>query len=187
QREASLRSYHQARLSAISEELQADQKAVFTPLNLAELLAAQPTVGPAPSAAAAAPLTASKAAVERKPVRSRVSSAVPVASAAAGDREYWQRIAALHAGDAKLDAGSTALIRAHYPSIDRSDPALSRIVQNFERSIALDTVRNEYLMHATLHRWLAEGRFNADVERLNEAVYARLFLTPRSDPWLGLL
>jgi hypothetical protein len=25
------------------------------------------------------------------------------------------------------------------------------------------------------------------VEKLNEKVYAELFLTPRSDPWLGLL
>jgi hypothetical protein len=187
QREASLRSYHETRLSAISEELQADQKAVFAALSLAELLAEQPVVGTAPTAATAAPLAAAKAAAERKTLRSIGTSAVPAGSPTAGDSEYWQKIAALHAGDAKLDAGSIALIRAHYPAIDRSDPALSRIVQNFERSIALDTVRNEYLMHATLHRWLATGRFNADVERLNEEVYARLFLTPRSDPWLGLL
>src|SRR5262249_40030306 len=125
QREASLRSYHEARLSAISEELQADQKAVFAPLSLAELLAEQPAVGTAPSAATAAPLAASKAAVERKTFRSIGSSAAPAGPPAAADSEYWQKIAALHAGDAKLDAGSIALIRAHYPAIDRSDPALS--------------------------------------------------------------
>jgi hypothetical protein len=62
-----------------------------------------------------------------------------------------------------------------------------RIVRNFERSIAEDTVRNEYTFHRQIHQWLAMGQDRSAVEALNERVYAELFLTPSTDPWLGLL
>jgi hypothetical protein len=58
-------------------------------------------------------------------------------------------------------------------------------VQNFERYMALDTVRNEYMLHTKLHAWLITQPYH-DTETLNEKVYAELFLTPSSDPWLGL-
>jgi hypothetical protein len=70
---------------------------------------------------------------------------------------------------------------------------LLRIVRNFERSMAEDTVRNEYTFHRTIHTWLASApqtpasKLAANVNALNERVYAELFLTPSSDPWLGLL
>ena len=59
------------------------------------------------------------------------------------------------------------------------------MLQKFQELIALDTVRNEYLLHSKLYTWLVEPIRN-DVEKLNEQVYAELFLTPGSDPWLGL-
>jgi len=64
------------------------------------------------------------------------------------------------------------------------DPIL-RLVRSFESSIALDTVRNEFLLHRTIHEWLA-ARDVPPVDQLNARVYAELFLTPDSDPWLGL-
>jgi hypothetical protein len=64
------------------------------------------------------------------------------------------------------------------------DPIL-RLVRSFESSLALDTVRNEFLLHRTIHEWLATGDA-APVDQLNARVYADLFLTPDSDPWLGL-
>jgi hypothetical protein len=106
----------------------------------------------------------------------------------------WKKIAALHAEDAKLDHSSVALVAA------KQDPAaamrramsksnvenpLLKIVQNFERSIAEDTVRNEYLLHRQIHDWLAQ-KPAVDLNAFNERVYAELFLTPSSDPWLGL-
>jgi hypothetical protein len=51
--------------------------------------------------------------------------------------------------------------------------------------MALDTVRNEYLLQPKIYEWLLSSSFN-DVESLNERVYSQLFLTPSSDPWLGL-
>ena len=65
------------------------------------------------------------------------------------------------------------------------DP-LVRMVRNLEQSIALDTVRNEYLLHRQVHQWFVEGSANVNVDQLNERVYAQLFLSPSSDPWLGL-
>ncbi len=68
------------------------------------------------------------------------------------------------------------------------DPML-RLIRNLETSIATDTVRNEYTLHRTLHEWLANGAvpLSTPVDTLNERVYAELFLTPSSDPWLGLM
>jgi hypothetical protein len=52
--------------------------------------------------------------------------------------------------------------------------------------MALDTVKNEYALHRQVHDWFAAGQTSGDVDALNERVYAELFLTPSSDPWLGL-
>jgi hypothetical protein len=68
------------------------------------------------------------------------------------------------------------------------DPVL-RLIRNLETSIAVDTVRNEYMLHRTIHEWLSTGAvpLATPVDELNERVYAELFLTPSSDPWLGLM
>ena len=63
---------------------------------------------------------------------------------------------------------------------------LVRMVRTFQNSIALDTVRNEYLFHQQIHRWLATAP-SPNLDAFNERVYAQLFLTPSSDPWLGLM
>lgn len=112
------------------------------------------------------------------------------------DDAAWAAIAALHADDARLDGSSKTLMREK--SVDAKaamrvafakriveDPML-KAFRNFEQSMALDTVRNEYDLHRILHRWFAEGQAR-DVDELNERVYAQLFLTPSSDPWLGLV
>jgi hypothetical protein len=59
------------------------------------------------------------------------------------------------------------------------------VVRKFESLMAMDTVRNQYLLQPKIYQWLLASPFN-DVERLNERVYRDLFLTPSSDPWLGL-
>jgi hypothetical protein len=41
-------------------------------------------------------------------------------------------------------------------------------------------------MHTKLYEWLVNDPVRDDVEKLNEKVYETLFLTPGSDPWLGL-
>ena len=94
-------------------------------------------------------------------------------------------VADLHFADAKLSAASRRLLLAKagtWMKLDDEKAAVGR----FEGLIAEDTVRNEYLLHSALHTWLAASRQVPDLAAFNEQVYARLFLTPSSDPWLGL-
>ena len=86
---------------------------------------------------------------------------------AATDDAAWLKLAALHADDAKLDDGSRALMAAKNPDAAWPRAAAprpwwrarwSRLVRNFERSIAEDTVRNEYTFHRQIHQWLADGK-----------------------------
>ncbi len=112
----------------------------------------------------------------------------------ATDEEGWKKIAALHADDAMLDARSQALIRRQTENLfatlaapRTTDAQFAGLVRNFQSLLALDSVRNEYVLHTKLHAWLMLGQNADDVNALNERVYAQLFLTPRSDPWLGLL
>jgi hypothetical protein len=131
-------------------------------------------------------------------------SATPVSAssavAAPPDEINWNRIAALHADDALLDRTSADLAASKNPDAATAAPRafsklrvespLVRMVANFERSIAQDTVRNEYLFHIQIHRWLADPSNDSlagDVSALNKRVYAELFLTPDNDPWLGLV
>ncbi len=116
------------------------------------------------------------------------------------DDAPWTKIASLHAGDATLDQPSVALMAAKNPNAAAAAPRafskmivenpLVRVVQNFQRSIAEDTVRNQYKFHLQIHRWLADpsqAKLVNDVGALNQRVYAELFLTPDTDPWLGLI
>lgn len=99
------------------------------------------------------------------------------------DEAAWKNIAGLHSSLAILDSRSIALIKRQNPTLPAED--MARLLRKFQQSIALDTVRNEYLLHSKLYAWL-RSEPSHDVEKLNEKVYANLFLTPHSDPWLGL-
>ncbi|HEV2911852.1 MAG TPA: hypothetical protein VGX92_00930 [Pyrinomonadaceae bacterium] len=148
-----------------------------------------------PGALEVAPLAASKAAIEVNLLKSITTDARELE--AATDDKAWAMIAALHVDDARLDERSIALIRRHTPVTETSASAvaqtktgggdqLSRIVENLERNMALDTVRNEYVLHNRLHAWLVNEGRKMGVDDLNSKVYAELFLTPGTDPWLGL-
>jgi hypothetical protein len=123
-----------------------------------------------------------------------VLRSLTASSAALGnmmDEPTWNKIAALHKADAQLDARSIGLIRRQTQYLLQSkdahdaDAQLQALIEKLEKNIALDTVRNEYLMHTKLYTWFVTNRPD-DVEALNQKVYAELFLTPASDPWLGL-
>lgn len=129
-----------------------------------------------------APLAVTKAITETTILRGM--TAVADALGQVTDEAAWKKIAANHSNLAVLDARSIALIKRQNPTL--SDQELSRLLVKFQELIALDTVRNEYLLHSKLYTWLMRDRAHDDVEKLNEKVYAKLFLTPHSDPWLGL-
>jgi hypothetical protein len=114
----------------------------------------------------------------------------------------WRKIAALYRGKTDLDTSSIILMnRENPPPAAAAMPLavnkmvvehlllrmVNQMVDKFQSDLALDTVRNEYLLHRQLHEWFSRGGAPADIEQLNEQVYAKLFLTPNSDPWLGLV
>ncbi|HJZ10525.1 MAG TPA: hypothetical protein VJ521_00145, partial [Acidobacteriota bacterium] len=110
------------------------------------------------------------------------------------DEATWNKIALQHLSDATLDKRSIGLIRRQtlklFENNDGSatpaETKLTNLLRKLQMSIALDTVRNEFMLHTKLHALLVADPTRFDVERLNEKVYAEIFHTPRSDPWLGL-
>lgn len=136
-----------------------------------------------PSARRAAPVAMGKRMVEMPAVRAIQPDVMDVIA----DTEHavWRKVAALPAHAADLGKASVVLMRTKVPTM--SDAAFARMTRTFRRSVSIDTVRNEYDLHRTVHAWFAQGEAGDDVERLNERVYDELFLTPSSDPWLGLV
>lgn len=196
-----LRDYHQARLTDIQERWSEDLSRVG-----AAGLPGGPDLsskGPDgnPTANQAAILTVSKTMVEKPMLFGGVLA--PPGSAtdwwrleASSNDATWERIAALHTQETELDPSALALIRSKQPSLQPAmrlsvskaavETPMARMVGKLTRSIAEDTVRNEYELHSRLHEWFVQGTAPASLEALNAKVYADIFLTPASDPWLGL-
>jgi len=137
--------------------------------------------GAAPSAAAAMPLTLSKASVET-PALNAVRPGDRGARAAPPEPD-WNRLAAVRGhGVAPLSAATRALLRLKTGRDDVDDLAVE-----LARSAAADGERNELLFRHAVHGWFAaRDASTRDFEALNARVYAELMLTPASDPWLGL-
>lgn len=96
----------------------------------------------------------------------------------------WRKLAALHSPDAKIDANGLAFIRRQTKNTV-SEEQFAGLVKNIEQFIALDTTMNDYMFRTRIYGILSENS-NDTVERVNERIYAEIFLTPRSDEWLGL-
>lgn len=101
----------------------------------------------------------------------------------------WQPLAERHWADWRLSFKTRMLVaRKHLAATGVADGQEGHAVAKFERLVGLDSVRNEYLLHTILHSWLAMPLDAVpDLTAFNDRVYEQLFLTPRSDPWLGLM
>ena len=192
---AFLQDYHERK----AKEILAAWNRDLGQLGLADVSkgAAQPSAPVQPRAVAANAVARPKRDVETPLVAAALAEAGVLT--AKTDDTVWARIAQLHQADAQLDAVSIALIRSQNPTAARAmplamtkamveDPVL-RLVRSFQNTIAIDTVRNEYTFHRQIHEWFAAGEVPMDVEvnTLNDRIYAKLFLTPGNDPWLGLV
>lgn len=182
-------AHHRERLNAISLAWLADIQKTGgkIPAGLVVLRDQDGT----PTAIQVASLAMTKAITERSILRSMMGGAE--ALGAVTDEAVWRKIAMLHMADAQLDARSISLIKrktqnAFLTDGSKTSPeaALANLVQKLQMNIALDTVRNEYLLHPKLHAWLVTDLRRDNVDALNAKVYAELFLTPAADPWLGL-
>lgn len=134
----------------------------------------------APDAEAAGRAAMGKRMVERPLTRAAAAEPPP----AVEPEVAWAPLARVHAADAALDANSLRLMRAQNPGLDEA--AMGRLVARFQEAVALDTARDLYDFRRRILGWLAEAP-EIGLEDLNRRVYAELFLTPRSDPWLGLV
>jgi hypothetical protein len=97
----------------------------------------------------------------------------------------WDKLARVYSPDSAVDAASNAFIRRQNQTTGLNESDFKKLFEKLERYTALDTTRNDLLFHTKLYEWLnREPR--VEVEKLNERVYAELFMTPSSDKWLGL-
>jgi hypothetical protein len=188
-RRLALTNYHRARIEAITAAWVADTGKTGGKIPDSLVMSGDTK---SPRAIVVAPAAITKMVTERP-----LLGAIMTGTEALGkvtDEEGWKKIAALHADDAMLDSRSQALIRRQTENLfatlaapRATDAQLASLIRNFQSLLALDSVRNEYVLHTKLHAWLMLGQNADDVNALNERVYAQLFLTPGSDPWLGLL
>lgn len=206
-RAAKLVEHHKARATVATTAFANDLSAIgyTAPPPAAQPQTSAPNAEPKranpPTALEAAPRAMSKRGPERPILVAITPERAPAVVDAALpklDDAAWSRLAARRMADAKLDDASIQLIRRQHPAAEeaasaaiaksKAESPLIRMVRQFERNIALDTVRNEYLFHRTIHGWFAAGDAQRmSLAQLNERVYAELFLTPSSDPWLGLV
>jgi hypothetical protein len=129
------------------------------------------------------PLAVSKAITEASVLRAMTAGSEALGRVT--DESTWQKMATLHNAEAVLDDRSISLIKKQ--NADLSSKMFAKLLEKFQASVALDTVRNEYGMHSRLLAWLTNAELRQDVEKFNDKVYTELFLTPKTDPWLGLL
>ena len=182
-------AHHRERLNAINLEWVADIQKTGGKIPQS-IVVVRGTDGK-PTAIEVAPLAITKMISEATMLRSMTAGATELGTLT--DADTWTKMASLHLADAKLDARSISLIKrktrnAFTADNSKTKPeiALANLVRKLEMNIALDTVRNEYLLHPKLHAWLTLNSVRDNVDALNDKVYAELFLTPASDPWLGL-
>lgn len=198
-REVFLRNYHSTRLAEIDREWSADLGKVNATLPASSAPWERSAFSP-PDAITAAPRAMTKSAVEKPLLRSGAETAFVADRTqldAATSDALWQKIAALHRGDAALDSDAQRLVQFKQPptgaqaalitlSKTMVETPMIRMLRNLQSSIAEDTVHNEYQLHSRIYEWMISGAAPTNLDALNSKIYAQLFLTPNSDPWLGL-
>jgi hypothetical protein len=178
-----LRQYHRQRLNALETQWKADlsRLGIKVPPRLIEVSNNIDTT----NVRDAAPLAISKMVVER-PIINAVQPEKQTNSFEIIDQKNWENLGKIYKNDVKLDSNSISLIQTKKLPATPNQITLATVVRNFETAMALDTVRNEYILHKQIHQWFSQGNKTSNLVRFNEKVYAELFLTPSSDPWLGL-
>jgi hypothetical protein len=175
--DAVLRQYHEQQLA----EAKARWLAVSRETGIRAVSSSRKSASPITAEAATA-ITASKAMVDR-PVLAAMKLAATLRSVQPSD---WETIGAYEAETVQFSKAAIALIRQKQFGDARPPMGeLEALLMNLRSSVAADTIFNECELHATIHSWFARGEVS-DLASLNTRVYDELFLTPESDPWLGL-
>jgi hypothetical protein len=149
-------------------------------------LAAPMVAGAAPSAIEAMPLTVGKMFVEAPILNAlRAPAAPPVAL----DQVDWRSAAVeifQRRPETVFDARSRALLVL---KTGQEGPALEATMTALSLSVVADSVKNDATLRWSIGQLFAEAdtaQTALAFEAMNTRVYAEVFLTPASDPWLGL-
>ncbi len=169
------RNYHRDRIAAI--------KARWADLSARSGVQANALRAPkALTAEAATAITASKAMVDR-PLLASMQFAASLRSL---DPSDWTRVGALEAATVNFSDAAVALIRKkQFGDAAPNAGEMEALMMNLQNSVAADTIYNESALHMQIHEWFVRG-IVMDLATLNTRIYDELFLTPESDPWLGL-
>lgn len=128
----------------------------------------------APSALLAMPLTIGKAAIEIPMLDALSRRRTPPPP----DPVDWSSLTSSGVASHRV----VALVRL---KTGRDDAEV--LARTLVRTATIDGLRNETLLHARIHSWLAESdAAGQELGTFNTRLYAELFLTPSNDPWLGL-
>ncbi len=194
--QAEIRKYHIHRLNSLSK-LWRENKEVYdfypivlgkpVGLRYAKLPSNPPSVANPnsqfPSAFSAGTRSLSKMMPER-PVLD-VASSGPNPYKALEDAQQdlmWFKLATLPGNRVSVSRAAKKLIRHH---LGNDQTNTNAAIVAFERTVAIDTLRNEFQLHKQIHSWLASGT-SLGLDELNEKIYNELFLTPQQDEWIGL-
>jgi len=113
------------------------------------------------------------------------------------DDKKWQQVAELPDHTAQFGFEVRKMIESKFPTANAALPVamtkavveipMMREIRNLSSSVALDTVRNNYMLRTKILAVLSgpNGR-SMSLPQVNDWVYAQIFLTPRQDPWLGM-
>jgi hypothetical protein len=141
-------------------------------------LAGRPRGDSPVSAALAIPVAPSKAIVET-PLAFPAFAPIPIESQA--NQSTWDQLTEIESGRVRLSDNTLALMA----ELNGDSDDFEQMVSGFRRSIARDTVVNRYSLERRVHEHLAKHP-KLSFEQTNRYIYNELFLTPKSDPWLGL-
>src|SRR5258708_7701151 len=87
-----------------------------------------------------------------------------------------------------FDERSLALMmNKHFGGRAGSEKEFQPILARLRQTVGEDTRRNEKEIRPAILRMIVEAHGKLTLEELNRKVYDQVFLTPQSDPWLGLV
>ena len=193
QRQLALDTYHQTQLTSIQANWKQDLDKLGVNIPLPKSIK---SLNNPPTADEAGGIAISKSAIESPLLQlTRAFSQRSDVLKKATEDPLWVKLGELHQEDAVLAENSRELIRRKQPqlaSLNARDKGTNRdpipeLVNKFQKLIAIDSIRNEYLLHSQIHEWMISRFAPTDIDSLNTRVYDRLFLTPQSDRWLGLM
>ena len=182
-----LRAWHRARLGELDPIIQEVAGAAgleyIQTMRKETVAVAQTDL--APTAVAAMPRAISKMVVE-KPLLHAIVPAI--ARQPAKQDGFWLRLGQRDAARAGIDANSQALMREKYAVGLKGEvlPGWDEMFRHVQELATADGYWNEFMLRPAIHQWLAANSLGTKLPALNEYVYSALFLTPSSDPWLGL-